>query len=655
MSARPPAPASPPAPNGSAPAVAWDTTAVPDGWTNLVSGADSTGMLVLNGPAVEGGRLDADAGWDATRVRVVRDDVVVPAGSTLSIGAGTVVKFVPGSRLVAETDASILADGAHFADFADDSVGGDTNLDGDSSAPSTDWPDWTESTGGLVRVEFFDGAAAAFPARAYTVGRLLGTLPAPAREGSRFAGWRTAPDGGGEAVSPDTPVSAELAALHADWTPLSLELSPASTNLPAVGASVAIAVAANAPWSASADAGWIVLRLAEGDGDSTLEFDVSANRSETPRSATVRVAVEGGVPARGLTVTQDAMKRVAAPVIVPADGTVFQANAQRVAIRCGTVGADVRYTLDGSDPSESSPRCSSDGFNVFDTATVKARAFADGMLPSAVVSARLVRLQTLAEALGVPLWTVTTDGDADWLVDAESSSDASGSSARSGPVGHDQSSSLRASVEGSGTLAFRWKTSCEDDPDDTWTWDCLSFAVDGLPVAHVDGRSPWTDVEMTLGPGSHALVWTFATDYMDGTDPGEKCGWVDHLSWTPTVVSGDAAIPVSWFEEQGLLPDGASPETAAGADPDADGMTTAEEYVAGTDPSDPDSVFFASLDVSGASPRVAWEPDLGTARRYRVLARKEMTDSGWTDVTDHPDPAAEGYRFFAVTVESSSD
>ena len=228
-------------------AAAWDTTTLADGWTTLASGGVSTNVLVLNGPAVEGGRLASDATWSAERVHVVRDDVVVPSGLTLSIAAGAVVKFTEGAKIVVEDGGALVADGALFADFADDSVGGDTNMDGDTTEPTTAWEDWTEglAEGALLRVRLLDGNVEAFPARAYTAGRPLGALPEPSRTGARFDGWRTAPDGGGEAVSDTTVAGAETAALHAQWTAFSLALAPASTNLTAAAQGVTLADSAN--------------------------------------------------------------------------------------------------------------------------------------------------------------------------------------------------------------------------------------------------------------------------------------------------------------------------------------------------------------------------------------------------------------------------
>ena len=121
----------------------WDTTQVEDGWWRVANdGAlgitrptgeashSTVDVLVLNGPSVVGGRMSQSAAWDDERVVVVRHDVVVPSGTTLMLGAGCIVKFTEGARIVVEDGGSVVAEGAYLAAFDDDSVGGDTDMNG---------------------------------------------------------------------------------------------------------------------------------------------------------------------------------------------------------------------------------------------------------------------------------------------------------------------------------------------------------------------------------------------------------------------------------------------------------------------------------------------------------------------------------------------
>jgi alpha-tubulin suppressor-like RCC1 family protein len=75
---------------------------------------------------------------------------------------------------------------------------------------------------------------------------------------------------------------------------------------------------------------------------------------------------------------------VATPSITPAGGSLV--TAPLVAMACTTAGATIRYTLDGSDPTEGSPRFV---YPILVTlsGTVKARAFKPGFAASAVASA----------------------------------------------------------------------------------------------------------------------------------------------------------------------------------------------------------------------------------------------------------------------------
>lgn len=625
----------------------WDTTGLPDGWTTVQSGGVSKRVLVLNGPAVEGGRLAADAVWSPDRVHVVRHDVVVGAGRTLTVEAGTVVKFAGGAKIVREVGGTVVMDGALLADFADDSVGGDTNLDGEDSAACSEWADWVGGVPGLVEVRILGGAGEGAQVRTYSEGRALGALPVPEREGALFGGWVTA---GGLAVGAGTAAGADTAALYAVWEAAGVEAVPGAVETGAAACNVEVAVTATGGWTAEAGEEWLTVTAgASGTGNGTVRIAVAANGTAAARTGVVRIRLDGGNGEREVAVTQAGMAVAATPTVSPGDGTTFQGNARRVVVSCATDGATVRYTLDGTDPDESSTVVPSGGFNVFDTTVVKARAWADGMLPSGVAVARIVRLPSLAEALDVPLWSVVSDGDAAWVADSETGR-TGGSSARSGSIGENQRSVLSTGVSGSGRLSFLWKASCEDDPDDTGLWDGLAFSVDGTVMARLDGETDWAEAAFELGSGTHSLEWSYAKD--DLGSAGEDCGWVDAVSWTPTVaLDGMAAIPVSWFENQGLVALGGTAEDAAAADPDGDGMTTAQEYLAGTDPNDPGSVFAVRLAIDGGNPVVDWAPELGGGRTYRLWAKRSLDEERWTDVTGVADLSGAGWRFFAVSVE----
>jgi hypothetical protein len=88
---------------------------------------------------------------------------------------------------------------------------------------------------------------------------------------------------------------------------------------------------------------------------------------------------------------------VATPVFNPLPGSYN--DVQNVAINCATAGSSIYYTLDGSDPDESSsPYISPNTIRVAATTTIKARAYAAGMDPSAIATADyIIDLPDVAE------------------------------------------------------------------------------------------------------------------------------------------------------------------------------------------------------------------------------------------------------------------
>jgi hypothetical protein len=327
-------------------------------------------------------------------------------------------------------------------------------------------------------------------------------------------------------------------------------LSPHALSVEAAGGTHEVEVSADDAWSATERVPWISLRKAHGKGPGKLLVKVAANESSEARSAKVRVRTTWSGEWRDIAVEQRGMEQVALPRILPRRGAAFEGTKQRVLLSCATEGATIRFTLDGREPDATSPAYAG-SFNIAETATVKAKAFKDGMLPSATVEAAFTRRTSLAEALGLPRGTVSTDRFAGWRVDGNAGRGGT-PAARSGAVGPDGRSRMELRVEGPGTVAFWWKVSCEDDPDGT-DWDRAEFSVDGIGKAAIDGERGWQRVETEVrGEGVHVLVWEYAKDWFDETATADAA-WVGEVSWSPIAKrdgrkrranqAGDFAVP----------------------------------------------------------------------------------------------------------------
>ncbi len=135
--------------------------------------------------------------------------------------------------------------------------------------------------------------------------------------------------------------------------------------------------------------------------------------------------------------------------------------------------------------------------------------------------------------------------------------------------------------------------------------------------------------------------------------------WGSDLAGTPRILNGivdigayeyayvDAPVPVpyAWMDQYPTLLSlaGANYKAAAIADADGDGHEAWQEYVAGTEPTNSESVLRALIAISNGVPRLAWSPDLGTARVYTVTGKTNVADTCWG-------PANAGCRFFRVGV-----
>ena len=125
---------------------------------------------------------------------------------------------------------------------------------------------------------------------------------------------------------------------------------------------------------------------------------------------------------------------------------------------------------------------------------------------------------------GGPGWTQQMDGS--W---------------KSNPTADGETNLLSMTVSGSGTIAFRWKTSCEgyfNFKGMLIRQDGISLIVDGDERTFTNGvMSAWAECSLAVeGDGCHDLVWAYIKD-SSGFE-GADCAWLDSVVWTPNTSAG---------------------------------------------------------------------------------------------------------------------
>jgi len=249
----------------------------------------------------------------------------------------------------------------------------------------------------------------------------------------------------------------------------------------------------------------------------------------------------------------------------------------------------------------------------------------------------------LADALDTAELAFTTGGPQPWTRVVTEAAYQDGDAARSGAIADGEWTWMETTVTGPGTLGFCWRASTED------VYDRLVFLVDGEEQATLSGETDWENVTHSLGYGQHTLRWEY---FKDGSlAGGDDAVWVDGLTleidevfatqWTPV------PVPFAWFDNYPALlaAHDFDYEFAAWSDIDNDRHVVWQEYVAGTNPEDSNSVLRAWLTMEAGTPRVTWSPDLGDQRIYTVEGRASLTDFEWWG------PVNSTSRYFRVTVE----
>lgn len=154
---------------------------------------------------------------------------------------------------------------------------------------------------------------------------------------------------------------------------------------------------------------------------------------------------------------------VATPVVAPADGTFTE--PVDISVQCATDGAEIRYTLDGSDPTAATGNVYRGPFRLSASAAVKAAAFKTDWLPSAVAAASIRITGTVAapkislpsdtyqNVLDVALSCATEGAEIRYTLDGSDPTASSGT-VYSGAVAVKNSATLKAAA-----FKSEWKPS----------------------------------------------------------------------------------------------------------------------------------------------------------------------------------------------------
>ena len=327
-----------------------------------------------------------------------------------------------------------------------------------------------------------------------------------------------------------------------------------------------------------------------------------------------------------------------------------------VEITCATPGATIRYTLNGTDPTESSTIYKGP-ILVDDDTEIRARAWKRGMNPSAVVA----EIYTYDSSQGVP--------KGDYFADPIKIAGASGSrtiannsayTVEAGEPNHTHEDGYQDWYEyhtvwykwtapGSGTMTFvtglQWWTGAAAiavyTGDDITALSRLAFSVDD----NIGSASITINVEQ----GS--------TYHIVGFVLGEECTGQFTLTWSGNLIvsqteTSTTEVPVTyaWLDE--YFPDDAGDyETIANSDKDGDGLDTWAEYLLGTDPTNALSRLEATIRLDGTTPIVECNADTNRLAAFGYLP--VVKGKHGLDTSEEWATTNLLHRFFKIFVEKN--
>ena len=159
--------------------------------------------------------------------------------------------------------------------------------------------------------------------------------------------------------------------------------------------------------------------------------------------------------------------------------------------------------------------------------------------------------------------------------------------------------------------------------------------------------------------------WPVDFGYMQAHETVEESGGGTQTEETGFVAvvteikGGTVAVPATWAanfpsyaEKFGSDFTASLTKPTGKKDAAGNSLQVWQDYVAGTDPTDVNDTFRATISMVGDEPVVSWEPVLSAAeaakRTYTIYGRQSLYSGDWTPVAAGH---AKDYNFFKVTVE----
>ena len=351
------------------------------------------------------------------------------------------------------------------------------------------------------------------------------------------------------------------------------------------------------------------------------------------------------------------------PAFSPADCTFYPST--NVVITCATAGAVIHYTLDGSDPTESSAVYSAP-ITVTDDTVIRARAYKSGLNASVIISAIYTYDRVLGGAKGdyyaKPIaiagasGSYVIDDNTDYTVEDDEASHT----LQDGYLNYEYRTSwYKWTAPGSGEMTFTVKFIGRDET--------YSYLLPAAVAIYSDAESIPTSTATRLAMSkdyessgdyttSVTLTVTQGTTYRIVGVPIYDMGgsftltWSGDLTITPTATAEtEVPVPYTWLKE--YYPDrgtSAADYESLGNSLGANGYPVWSSYVAGLIPTDADSLLVSTIRLENGAPIVEWNVTNANAAalgyEYRVKGKAELSDASWaaTNATT---------RFFKVFLE----